>query len=994
LGKINTYHVPASGKIFSLIGNAFYKSDGITLGNWDYDIDLTYIGTSGSVSSYILKNQQLLINGEFKIRQDHQWSVSWWPDEMPILGDPGNFVYGDTGPNYKALSEKVYNMTFLVNWETNNHTLLLNDGSQFVVTTSIGSITTNSATASSEIFNEGLSPVTERGVCWNNTPNPTPANNSTYDGPEIGKFTSYLTGLSPNTTFYIRAYAINSEGITYGNEVSITTVPECQSDFVYSFDAMAGTLGFTSLSTNASDYYWDFGDGNFSTVADPEYAYVKAGVYRVCLTIWNSSTGCQSVSCQDVVYAPVGEKYLQADFSFLTSAANLTVSFSDLSSTNATEWYWTMGDGRVMKTQNPLYTYAKPGIYTVCLTAIDNVNLLIQTVCKEIKVGEIACSIRSDFSYFINPAALEVSFSNNVSGTVTDYFWTFGDGRSSVIDNPTHSYSAPGYYRVGLSVRDNSNNCLDMFEQYIQVGSVDCRAGFSFGVDPDNNTVNFRDDSKGQIDYYYWDFGDGTFSVLQNPDKFYKKAGIYLAGLTVIDNTNGCIDFYVQPVQVGEVDCSADFDSYIDPSANTGYFTNKNVGEATAVLWSFGDGRFSTEENPVHQFSNEGIYSVGLNTYDFNSGCMDYSEETILVGELGIDCEADFIYILDPSNPEVTFKNKSIGDIAGSVWNFGDGSENSEAMDPVHTFTKGGYYLVCLNVITPSGIRNMTCKWVLVDGSPATDCRANFMYSVDSINRSVTFVDNSFGDINKYTWDFGDGKADSVSSLKDPGHIYNEKGYYLVQLKVENTLSGCVSSEYKLLNVAEAQVLKAAFGYEAKVPDKKLSGYPVDLVSASSGDGATVEWDFGDKNIKKASFTVMDSTSGKVTHYYQLPGKYLACLRVSDPVSGQSDEYCSYVYTKFGVKVEEIGESGMTLSLYPNPFVDYTTINYSLPEPQFVEISIFDQLGRKIETLVKTGKDSGTHQMIWETKSRATGVYHLKLITSEMVITKQLVITR
>jgi PKD repeat protein len=342
----------------------------------------------------------------------------------------------------------------------------------------------------------------------------------------------------------------------------------------------------------------------------------------------------------------------------------------------------------------------------------------------------------------------------------------------------------------------------------------------------------------------------------------------------------------------------------------------------------------------------------------------------------------------------VNFSNKSIGDIVGSIWNFGDGTDNSSDPDASHTYTKGGYYNVCLTVTNSSGIRNMGCKWVLVAGSATNDCRANFMFSIDSANLKVNFVDNSYGDIDKYNWDFGDSKSDSVSSEQNPEHFYSGKGYYLVHLKVENTVSGCISSEYKLLNVAENQVLKASFGYEAKDPDKKLSGYPVDLVSASSGDGATVEWDFGDKQIKKESFTVMDSTSRIVTHYYEKPGKYLVCLRISDPVSGQSDTYCQNVITKFGVGIIEENEDMVYLNIYPNPFIDHTTIRYALSKNQFIELGVYDQLGKRIETLVKARKDAGDHEIVWETKNLATGIYHLKLVTVEGIVTKQLVIIR
>jgi hypothetical protein len=268
------------------------------------------------------------------------------------------------------------------------------------------------------------------------------------------------------------------------------------------------------------------------------------------------------------------------------------------------------------------------------------------------------------------------------------------------------------------------------------------------------------------------------------------------------------------------------------------------------------------------------------------------------------------------------------------------------------------------------------------------------MFSVDRDNLNVKFTDNSFGDIDKYTWDFGDNSGNENSAIQNPEHSYDMIGFYLVHLSVENTITGSKSDEYKLINVGDIQVLKAAFGYKALDFNKKLSGYPVDMVSASSGDGATVEWDFGDKQLKKGSFTVMDSTGRKVTHYYGKPGIYNVCVRISDPISGQSDTYCADVLTKWGVGVKEGLEFTFDFDVYPNPFIDRTSINYVLPESQYLELVVFDQLGRRMETLVKSTQESGNYQLSWETKTVAPGVYHLKLITSDGTITKQLIVTK
>ena len=95
-----------------------------------------------------------------------------------------------------------------------------------VTTTAISNIDKTTATGGGNVTADGGATVTARGICWSTSQNPTISGNHTTDGTGTGSFTSSMTGLTANTTYYVRAYATNSAGTAYGEEVSFTTLPE------------------------------------------------------------------------------------------------------------------------------------------------------------------------------------------------------------------------------------------------------------------------------------------------------------------------------------------------------------------------------------------------------------------------------------------------------------------------------------------------------------------------------------------------------------------------------------------------------------------------------------------------------------------------------------------------------------------------------------------------------------------------------------------------
>ena len=762
----------------------------------------------------------------------------------------------------------------------------------------------------------------------------------------------------------------------------------CDAGFTYLVNNSTGRVSFTNMSVNATNIQWDFGDGRFSNIANPVHSYDRFGIYPVCVTVYNDANGCQSTHCEEVFVGPTDTSFVKADFSFFVQEDMQTVRFNDLSAGNPTNWYWTTGDGKMFTEPNFEHTYPGSGIYKVCLLVFDELTGNSDEICKEIVIGEVACNIEARFDFYLDNESKKVIFENKSKGTPEYYFWTFGDGGSSERMSPVHQYENPGFYLVTLSVFDATNNCMDHFAEFIQIGQVECRAEFEVSVDPISRKVKFQDKSQGPVEIYYWNFGNGRFSKDKNPVITYDKNGIYNVSLTVIDSNQTCMDIAIKEIQVGAINCSADFDYYIDSVKTTAYFQNRNIGKTTEVLWIFGDGTYSSKLNPKHKFPAPGYYNVSLYTFDMETACMDFYEEYLLIGSAGIDCKSNFIFQPSDDGLTVRFKENSLGNIQSQVWNFGDGTK-SNVQNPVHTYEKSGYYLTCLTVQNNFGIRNMSCKWVPAVSESESDCRTDFFFTVDSVNLTVRFNDNSFGEPDSWLWDFGDG---NTSTMQNPVHSYGEKGYYKVKLKTSNLTSGCKSKEVKLINVAEAYDLKASFDFETIENTKKVSGYPVDFVGASSGDGASYEWDFGDDKLK--AFTVMESSSRIVTHYYENIGYYNACLRVSDPNTGQQDIYCQNVYAGPVGGIVDFNVEAISLAAYPNPATDYTYIKYELPKDEFIEIAIFDELGRRLENIVRTQKSEGKHEILLDVSHYQSGIYHIKILTGDSTRTCPLVIAR
>ena len=277
---------------------------------------------------------------------------------------------------------------------------------------------------------------------------------------------------------------------------------------------------------------------------------------------------------------------------------------------------------------------------------------------------------------------MTVTFTDVSTGIITGYAWEFGDTGTSTEQNPSHQYTTAGTYTVNLTVTGPGGSNTATQTAYITVGEAPPIAGFSGTPTsgPVPLTVTFTDASTGVITAHAWEFGDTGTSTEQNPSHQYTTAGTYTVNLTVTGPGGSNTATQTAYITVGELLQSPGSPEHQPPVPVplTVTFTDASTGVITAHAWEFGDTGTSTEQNPSHQYTTAGTYTVNLTVTGPGGSNTATQTAYITVGEL----------LQSPGSPEhqppvplpltVTFTDASTGVITAHAWEFGDTGTSTE----------------------------------------------------------------------------------------------------------------------------------------------------------------------------------------------------------------------------------------------------------------------------------------------------------------------------
>jgi PKD repeat protein len=512
-----------------------------------------------------------------------------------------------------------------------------------------------------------------------------------------GNFTVNLTTTNAGGSTSILKYITVYNTTTSGFNANVTT------------GIKPLTVQFTDTSSNATTWYWMFGDGNTSTDKSPAFIYNIIGTYPVnhsasnaYYTSWTNETGYINIT----ELAPV------TDFNGTPTSGivPLTIQFTDNSTGGIpASWNWSFGDGTISSQQNPKHTYNSVGIYSVNLTTNNTGGSSSLIKSNYITVNPMVAALSGTPT--IGTAPLVVTFNGSSTGSPNTWYWNFGDGNIGITQNLSHTYNLVGTYTVSLQATNTSSGAYSWDNQtaYITVTSPVYPPVASFSYFPISGvfpvTVAFTDTSTGDPTSWYWDFGDGSSSSAENPSYVYTTGGTFTVNLTV-SNVGGSssalhtISVYNKTSATFTISNASDYERVVVNFTDTG-------ANATSWYWMFGDGNTSTDKSPTFIYNITGTYSV--NHSASNAYYTSWNNQSNLITVYTNIPAADFTANATSGLPPlaVHFIDESTNTPTAWNWSFGDGTYSADK-NPIHTYLNYGYYSITLGVANSYGSSSIT----------------------------------------------------------------------------------------------------------------------------------------------------------------------------------------------------------------------------------------------------------------------------------------------
>lgn len=433
-----------------------------------------------------------------------------------------------------------------------------------------------------------------------------------------------------------------------------------------------------------------------------------------------------------------------------------------------------------------------------------------------------------------------VAFDNTSFGVLPiAWNWSFGDGVTSTVAYPTHTYGVAGSYLVTLG---GTNSCGMGDVTATQAISSTPTAGYTYTVPIcAGQAMQFQNTTVASPTVVYtWTFGDGGVSNAISPTHTYAAPGSYECFLVA---SNGCGQDTVQHTVIahGPPAVAPTWSPPLPEVHQAVLFTAQTTSTLPVdYVWDFGDGGSGSGVTTTHAYAVAGDYTV---TVTGTTGCGTDVAQAVVTVVCYEAAAADLSWT--PEVPTIGVPTTFTASVSGSLpltctWDFGDGNTVGPAacgglLPIAHTYVATGTYIAALTVQNDCGV-DIVSGTLTVVALPQAGFTSN---SPVCCGESMYFTNTSSGaDPLTFLWMFGDG---ITSTLENPAHTYAQPGDYEVTLLVTNPYG---SSQFTGTVTVRDPVHDLALNI---TPPQPAPGEVVTFTAQASGTTPlSYTWDFGD----------------------------------------------------------------------------------------------------------------------------------------------------
>jgi PKD repeat protein len=698
------------------------------------------------------------------------------------------------------------------------------------------------------------------------------------------------------TAHTVRLTVTTTDSCTAFIEHVVNSMPSPIASFSFPTSNCAHqSVQFTDLSQangggNITQWYWDFGDpgsgiGNNSTSQNPTHIFSGAGTYMVKEIVYNASN-CSATDSLSVTVIALPLANFHADTVCLGSLTQFTDQSTAIGT--ITQRFWEFGDGGTSGLTNPTHLYLASGVFTVRLTVTTNEGCIKDTTKAILVIPKPVASFIATAPTCSGDSVCFTDLSTTPHGSIVTWLWNFGDGNSTTIHFPAnpnvcHLYTAGGTYSVVLTIT-TSDNCTDVKTNSTVVQPAPI-ANYTYATTrcalmPVLFTDLSQSGGGSAITQWLWNFGDPTSgsantSTIKDATHSFTHSGSFSVNLMVTSAT-GCFDSISKTITVNASPV-AKFTADTACVGSITQFTDQSTPNSATIsswAWNFGDpgsgtNNTSTMQNPTHNYSSPGLYSVLLTVTNSNS-CTDDTTIQIAVNPKP---QAMFSASVSCVGDSTSFTDLSIAPGSGLsawFWDFNDGG-TSTIQNPKHIFATASTFNVKLRVTNLSNCTDSIVIPVTTRPKPvAAFTYTNFFCPAGQ----VSFQDQSTGTgaaIVTREWIFMPG---STSSLIDPTFIFPVTDMkYFVTLIVTDSY-GCMDT------IGDSVYVKPGFAFTFR-NDTVCFKNPTHFTAVDLAQGDSLynpSWNFGDPNSGPNNNSFLFAP----THTFLQPGVYIVKLRVTD----------------------------------------------------------------------------------------------------------------